>query len=104
MEERKFDAVCADVARHFKSPSEIVSSSEFTREQKIKLLTQWELDLRLLMNASDESMTGMQPGKTADFLTQVRDALHELDAAPSLEQTGPGKLGGAESHKSQRER
>ena len=96
MDQRNFDTICADVSRHFKSPSEIVSSTDFTPEQKVKLLTQWELDPRLLMNASDENMTGTQPGRTADLLTKVREALHELDAAPSLEQAGPGKLGGAE--------
>jgi hypothetical protein len=96
MDQRNFDTICADVSRHFKSPSEIVSSTDFAPEQKAKLLQQWELDLRLLMNASDENMPGTQPGRTADLLTQVREALHELGAAPSLEQGGPGKLGGSE--------
>lgn len=94
MAEQDFDTILNDVSRAFKSPSEIVECEKFTEEQKIKLLHQWEIDLRLLMVASDENMAGTEPGRTANLLTAVRAALQDLGAPTDLEQTGPGKAGG----------
>lgn len=94
MAEQNFDTILNDVSRTYKTPSEIVECKKFTDEQKIKLLSQWEIDLRLLMVASDENMAGTEPGRTANLLTAVRAALQELGAPTNLEQAGPGKAGG----------
>lgn len=94
MAEQSFDTILNDVSRSFKAPSDIVASKNFTDEQKIKLLSQWEIDLRLLMVASDENMAGTEPGRTANLLTGVRSALQDLGAPTNLEQSGPGKSGG----------
>ena len=95
MDERHLEQQLSDVSRYYKCPSEIVGL-DCTAEQKTKLLTQWELDLRLIMNASDENMSGPQPGRTAELLTEVRAALNDLGAAQSLDHAGTGKLGGTD--------
>jgi len=81
-----------DVALHFKHPDEITSNKDFSRQQKIKLLRQWEHDLQLLLVASEENMTGPGPsqGDTAETLKVVVEALVDLEAERPV---GPAKVG-----------
>ena len=41
-----FDKALQDPGLAFKRPTEILQSKELSREQKIKLLRQWEYDVR----------------------------------------------------------
>ena len=74
-------------AASFKSPQEVVSSQELSREQKIEILQRWEQDARLMEVAEEESMSGPQP----TLLQPIRDALHALDYWPDPERSGPTK-------------
>ena len=74
-------------AAHFKTPQEVVSSRELTREQKIDILKRWEQDARAMEVAEEEGMPGPQP----KLLQPIRDALHSLNYWPNPEQSGPSK-------------
>ena len=71
----------------FKSPQEIVSNRELSRDQKIEILQQWEQDARLMEVAEEESMSGPQP----KLLQPIREALHALNFWPDTENSGPSK-------------
>ena len=71
----------------FKSPQEVVSSQELSRQQKIEILQRWEQDATLMEVAEEEGMPGPQP----KLLQPIRDALHALDCWPDTENSGPSK-------------
>lgn len=75
--------------RSYRAPREVLAASDLTAAQKIRLLRQWEYDLRLLMVATDENMPdhqqavpakGDQSEHAADMLVEVRRCLAALDA------------------------
>jgi len=70
-----FEKAKLNPAAVFKSPQEVVSSQELSREQKIEILRRWEQDARLMEVAEEESMPGPQP----KLLQPIRDALHALN-------------------------
>ena len=65
------------------------------REKQFDLLKQWETDLRLLMVASEENMSGEASGNTADQLSAVRNCLQAMGASGEERQQAPNKSGGA---------
>jgi hypothetical protein len=71
----------------FKSPQEVVSSQELSREQKIEILRQWEQEAMSMEVADEESMTGPQP----KLLQPIRDALHALNYWSNTEHSNPSK-------------
>jgi len=75
----------------FKSPQEVISIKELSREQKIKILRQWEYDARELQVAEEENMLGPE---TEDLLYQILIALHRLGIAADQEDSPPTKQGG----------
>ena len=82
-----FEKAKLDPAAVFKSPQEVVSSQELSREQKIEILRQWEQDARLMEVAEEESMPSPQP----KLLQPIRDALHTLNYWPDTERSGRSK-------------
>lgn len=96
MEQTDFEALLPDVAQHFGEPRNILADKRLTREQKLKLLEQWDYDLQLLMTASEENMPsgdGSATGKASEQLTELRHVLAELGAPHNPEGVGPGKVG-----------
>ena len=96
MDQKRFDEMLGDVAKHFKNPADIVSAEGFTKQQKCKLLQQWDYDLQLLLTASEENMTGSGTNATAtnaDQVTQIRNAMKELGVERDPDATGPAKIG-----------
>ena len=83
-----FEKVKLNPAAVFKSPQEVVSSQELSREQKIEILQRWEQDARLMEVADEESMPGPQP----KLLQPIRDALHAHSYWPDTEHSGPSKV------------
>ena len=83
-----FDKVKLNPAAVFKSPQEVVSSQELSREQKIEILQRWEQDARSMEVADEENMPGPQP----KLLQPIRDALHALNYWPDTEHSGPSKV------------
>ena len=61
-----FEQAKQDVGKAFPRPEDIGKADDLSLEQKVELLKQWEIDLRLLMVASDENMAGTKPGQVAD--------------------------------------
>ena len=71
----------------FKSPQEVVSSQELSREQKIEILRRWEQDAMSMEVAEEEGMPGAQP----KLLQSIRAALHALNYWPDTEHSSPSK-------------
>jgi hypothetical protein len=59
-------------------PRELLERSDLTREEKLALLRDWELDLRERMVAEEENMPASEP--LAISLDEVLDALRSLGA------------------------
>ncbi len=101
MEAKRFDEVQKDVAANFATPGAILGDSELEPRQKVKLLQQWEYDLRQMLVASEENMTDQTAaqGGSAELLRKVRKALAALEEAhPGLAEEAQGasaKAGGA---------
>lgn len=68
----------ADPAREFAHPKQIVAAPTLDLAAKLALLDEWEYDVRLLLGASEENMTGKDNGKNAELLKAIHDARAEL--------------------------
>lgn len=79
--------------RSFRRPSDVVEDDSLGRPEQIRLLRQWETDLRLLMVASEENMSGDGQGWVAERLQQVHAALEELGVEQSETAGVPNKAG-----------
>jgi len=90
------DDALKDVTKFFEAPDDILKAKDFTRAEKVKLLQQWELDLRQLLVASEENMTGEGRGDTAAGLQAVRACLSELGVESKEEAAAPTKAGGGD--------
>jgi hypothetical protein len=60
----------------FSCPDDVLDEQSLTREQKVKILRQWEYDARQLEVAEDENMAG----GPSDLLDNILAALNELNA------------------------
>lgn len=96
MHPSRFGKVLGDVSRAFDRPRDVLDSPDLSPEQKIKLLREWEIDLRELQVASEENMTGDAASEaTAELLRECRRALARLGAADGDGGGAPTKHGGA---------
>ncbi|SEA27408.1 hypothetical protein SAMN05660420_01683 [Desulfuromusa kysingii] len=57
-------------AAEFTNPTDVFQQQSLTREQKIKILRQWEYDARELAVADDENMPGGPPNQL-DEIVQI---------------------------------
>lgn len=96
MPQTRFDEALTDVSKVFGRPEDILSAADLTEAQKVTLLKQWDTDLRLLMVASEENMTGpAAPGRTtAELLQSVHKVMTRLGHGPTEENRSPNKGGG----------
>ena len=92
---KRVDEAIADVGKVYRHPQAICDDAGLTRAEKIKLLKQWEYDLRELQVAAEENMTGPGTGQNAELLRGVRKCLNGLGAEENLELAGASKQGGA---------
>jgi hypothetical protein len=60
------------------SPKDVLGREDLSRDEKLELLHQWELDLREHMVAEEENMPATEPA--AFTLDEVLDALRALGA------------------------
>jgi hypothetical protein len=58
------------------SPKDVLARDDLSRDEKVELLRQWELDLREGMVAEEENMPAAEPA--AVTLDEVLDALRAL--------------------------
>ncbi len=90
---KPFDELLADVSSHFKTPAEIVRAADLSHAEKVKLLTQWDYDLQLMLTASDENMPGS--ATAAENIRLVHKAMAELGEGPEVQAPQSSKVGGA---------
>lgn len=98
MTNARFDDALTDVAKVYAHPKDILSADDLSHQQKVKLLQQWEFDLRENLVASEENMTAetLPEGHSAELLRGVRKALISIGAVDHKDETGsPMKQGGA---------
>ena len=62
----------ADPGLVFTVPDNVVQNTELTRDQKIAILRQWELDARRLQVIDDESTTKGEPAQLRSVLEALR--------------------------------
>jgi hypothetical protein len=76
--ERKFSAEAAALnpVAFFDQPRAVVTHPQLSRQQKLKILTNWERDARGLAVAEEEGMSGGEES----LLSRIRGAIHDLDA------------------------
>lgn len=75
--------------QHFTSPEALVQSDSLSREAKIAALKQWDMEVRQLQVATEESM----PAASKASLTDVHVALRALGYEPDGSHEG-GEKGG----------
>lgn len=72
----------ADASKVFDTPMEVVEAADISRDDKIKILKNWELDARRLVSSGDENMAPERgPGRSR--LPEVQAALRALDVEPA---------------------
>jgi hypothetical protein len=80
-----FQKALQDPGLAIKTPGEILQSKELSREQKIKLLRQWEYDVREIQVAEEENMVGPEP----ITLSSIHEALGSLGVFRDTERAAP---------------
>ena len=73
----QLELVVKDPWDYFVSPTDVVTDTRFTRDEKKRILDSWALDAELLSKAEAENMAG-QPGDRPR-LQAVKLALLELE-------------------------
>lgn len=81
--------------KSFQRPAELLEADDIGEAEKIRLLRQWETDLRALLVASEENMSGDGQGWAAERLRQVHGALDALGVEAEETAGVPNKAGGA---------
>jgi hypothetical protein len=97
MHNARFEDALADVGKCFANPNEILGSDNLSHQQTVKLLRQWEFDLRENLVASEENMMSetTPEGQSAELLRGVRKALMSIGAVDHKDETSaPMKQGG----------
>lgn len=84
-----FERALADPKSVFKVPSAIVNEPKLSKQEKIKVLGQWEQDARLIQVAEEESMAGGEGSMLAD----VRKALQQIRGNAEEQKGTPTKSG-----------
>jgi hypothetical protein len=98
MDKQDFEKAVLDVSKVFDAPEDICHHADLTREQKLKLLQQWEYDLQLLLVAAEENMPSQgktsEPGNTAELVQRIHKIVAQMGAEADPEKGGPAKAGG----------
>lgn len=85
--------VAGDVSERYAHPEKILQDQFLTQDQKIRMLQDWEQDLRQLMVASEENMSGTVTGQPAESLQAVSAALSKLGVNADSKNAAPAKTG-----------
>jgi len=85
--------VAGDVSERYAHPEKVLQDQSLTTDQKVRMLKEWEQDLRQLMVASEENMAGTVTGQPAESLQAVSAALSKLDMNAESKKDSPAKTG-----------
>lgn len=81
-----------DPSSVYKFPREVLNDSSLSKEQKQKVLHQWEYDARELLVADEENMSG----EGGNMLQHILEALHQIDPKYDASHSASTKQGGGE--------
>jgi hypothetical protein len=84
-----FEAALLNPAGCFREPSEVVADETLSREQKLRVLRQWDQDARQLAVAEEENMTGGEE----NMVGRVSKAILALGGHADRDAAAPTKLG-----------
>lgn len=73
------DKAIADPSRVFSDPMAVLAATNLSREEKVKVLQNWELDAKRLLESADENMTD-ERGREKNQLPEIHKALRALEA------------------------
>ena len=79
----------SDPASLFKHPLDVLKANNLSKEDKIRVLKQWEYDAREMAVAEEENMMG----ENDNPLPEILDALHQLGVHGDPEDGGSTKHG-----------
>lgn len=71
----------ADASKIFDTPMEVAEAKDLSRDEKVKILKNWELDARRLISSGDENMID-EHGPPRSRLPEVQAALRVLEIEP----------------------
>lgn len=69
----------SDPSKMFPHPLAVLEAKDLSREEKIKVLENWELDAKRLLTSADENMTD-ERGRERNQLPEIQQALRKLGA------------------------
>ncbi len=92
--QERFQKAMGDVSKMFDRPRTLLEDAELDRDQKRRLLKQWEYDLREMQVAADENMPAPGAGNTGAMLQEVRVCLGKLGDADAPARSASHKQGG----------
>lgn len=72
-----FDRAMRDPKSCFDEPHDVVADDSLSKDQKVKILQQWEYDARELSVAEEENMAA-HSGDESNKLNRIQKALREL--------------------------
>lgn len=72
-----FQKAIADPEAVFKTPSNVIKDTSFSKEQKLKILEQWKHDAKLLETAEEENMKVYD--EKPSMLSRISRAIDELN-------------------------
>lgn len=81
-----------DPSSVYRFPREVLSDASLSKEQKQKVLHQWEYDARELLVADEENMGG----DSGNMLQRILEALHQIDPKYDSTHSASTKQGGGE--------
>lgn len=69
-----FDTVAMDPAAFYQGPSDVLADPQLTRAQKLRLLEEWEIDLKRTLESDSEGMAQGPDTEDAGESKQADDA------------------------------
>ena len=75
-------AAIADPSRMFTNPMAVLEAKDLSRDEKILVLQNWELDAKRLLESADENMTD-ERGRERNQLPEIHKALRALAVEPA---------------------
>lgn len=83
-----FDAVVVDPADYFETPKSIVDDATLSRDEKLRLLDEWALDISERSTAADEGMVpddSAQLDHDARTIVAIKSARATVNDSPDVE-------------------